>query len=324
MEYGVSAKDIARGRWTVILTQLGVDARFLVPTHGPCPICGGKDRFRFDDKQGTGSFYCSQCGAGDGFMLAQKFSGKSFKFVADAIRATFGSSQLPMATRGEVTSPNTIPYKKIWENTQPPQKDGPLHAYQTKRFSRPWPSNAIREAIKFHHPEAKADFPAMIARVSDPEGNLVNLHVTYLTHDGRKADVTPVKKVLPGKLPEGSAIRIWPAAKVMGIAEGIETAISAAVMFRMPVWAAINGAMMAKWVPPETAETIYVFGDNDENFTGQARAYALANRLAVQFGRRVEVKIPPATGWDWNDVMADKLNLHQSSEASSQALAIES
>ena len=37
--------------------------------HTSCPACGGKDRFRFDDKQGDGTFYCNQCGAGNGFQL---------------------------------------------------------------------------------------------------------------------------------------------------------------------------------------------------------------------------------------------------------------
>lgn len=324
MAFDVSAKDIARHRWAAILVGLGIEARFLVSKHGPCPICGGKDRFRWDDKDGTGSFFCSQCGAGDGFMLAQKFSGKPFKFIADAIRSAYGNAPVE-AKHVERDRPNGEAHKKIWDSAQPPSEGGPLHTYQTKRFGRPWPSNAIREANKFYHPEGKDYFTAMVARVSDPQGNLVNLHVTYLTQGGEKAAVAPNKKVLPGKLPEGSAIRIWPSAKMMGIAEGIETAISAAVLFRMPVWAAINGSMLAKWIPPENAETICVFGDNDENYTGQAKAYALANRLATQFGKQVIVKIPPETGWDWNDRLKSKLANSQAPESqSSQAITMES
>ena len=71
----------------------------------------------------------------------------------------------------------------------------------------------------------------------------------------------------------------------------------------MPVWAAINGALLAKWVPPEEARTIHIFGDNDINFTGQAKAFALANRISVQFEREVVVRIPDIIGQDWNDVL---------------------
>ena len=60
-----------------MLPTMGVDARFLTGRHGPCPVCGGTDRFRWDDKDGTGSFFCSGCGPGDGFMLAERVTGKT-------------------------------------------------------------------------------------------------------------------------------------------------------------------------------------------------------------------------------------------------------
>jgi putative DNA primase/helicase len=65
----------ARGRWREILPRLVVSPRCLVNRHGPCPICGGKDRFRFDDKDGTGSYYCNQCGPGVGIILLRKLNG---------------------------------------------------------------------------------------------------------------------------------------------------------------------------------------------------------------------------------------------------------
>lgn len=74
--YTFDANDVreaCRGKWDSVLSALGVNAALLVDRHGPCPGCGGKDRFRFDDKDGSGSFICSQgCGdmlAGDGIAL---------------------------------------------------------------------------------------------------------------------------------------------------------------------------------------------------------------------------------------------------------------
>jgi putative DNA primase/helicase len=58
----------ARNRWREILPRLGVDTQFLTNRHGPCPLCGGKDRFRFDDRDGSGSYICGQCGAGVGVI----------------------------------------------------------------------------------------------------------------------------------------------------------------------------------------------------------------------------------------------------------------
>src|SRR5690348_12989513 len=62
----------ARGRLREILPLLGVNPLFLTNKHGPCPICGGKDRFRFDDKDGGGTYYCNQCGAGTGVIMLRK------------------------------------------------------------------------------------------------------------------------------------------------------------------------------------------------------------------------------------------------------------
>src|SRR6185295_4990814 len=67
--------DRARNRWHEILPQLGIDTRFLTNKHGPCPLCGGKDRYRFDDRDGTGSYYCNQCGAGVGIIMIRKLRG---------------------------------------------------------------------------------------------------------------------------------------------------------------------------------------------------------------------------------------------------------
>jgi putative DNA primase/helicase len=142
----------------------------------------------------------------------------------------------------------------------------------------------------------------MMSRILDHTGQrAVNLHLTYLSLDGKKADVTPAKKVMPGKLPPGCAIRLGAVHRAMGVSEGIETAISAAILFGMPVWACVNGTLLSQWIPPDGAEQVTVFGDNDANYTGQSKAYILANRLEVQYKRRVTVRIPPVVGEDWND-----------------------
>lgn len=44
------AEKAARGHWSRILPALGVTV--LKNRHQPCPVCAGKDRFRFDDREG--------------------------------------------------------------------------------------------------------------------------------------------------------------------------------------------------------------------------------------------------------------------------------
>lgn len=51
---------------------------------GPCPACGGRDRFRcWPEQRGGGSFWCRQCGArGDAIQFFRAFEGLGFKKAA--------------------------------------------------------------------------------------------------------------------------------------------------------------------------------------------------------------------------------------------------
>lgn len=81
--------DAARGRWPALLAELGVRSECLTGRHGPCPGCGGRDRFRFDDREGEGTFICSQGGggnlAGNGIALLNHALGWDFKRACEEI-----------------------------------------------------------------------------------------------------------------------------------------------------------------------------------------------------------------------------------------------
>lgn len=80
--------DAARGRWPSLLAELGIRQELLSGKHGPCPGCGGRDRFRFDDR-GEGTFICSQGGggnlAGNGIALLNHALGWDFKRACEEI-----------------------------------------------------------------------------------------------------------------------------------------------------------------------------------------------------------------------------------------------
>lgn len=61
----------AQDRWSYILQSLNIKVGN--GKHCPCPVCGGKDRFRFDNKNGRGTYICNQCGSGDGLNLIKLF-----------------------------------------------------------------------------------------------------------------------------------------------------------------------------------------------------------------------------------------------------------
>jgi putative DNA primase/helicase len=62
----MNIQELTQGRWPDLLMQLaGLTPNQLTDKHQPCPLCGGEDRYRFDDLNGTGSWYCNQCGGKD-------------------------------------------------------------------------------------------------------------------------------------------------------------------------------------------------------------------------------------------------------------------
>lgn len=89
----------AIGRWPQILPALGVPPDYLTNRHGPCPGCGGRDRFRFDDREGRGGFVCGGGGdslTGDGFDLLQHVHGWSRQEAFLAVKEYLGlASTLP-------------------------------------------------------------------------------------------------------------------------------------------------------------------------------------------------------------------------------------
>ncbi len=94
----------ASGRWTEILAKLGgVPAEFLeinTSKETPCPMCGGNTRYRFDDIDGNGTWYCSHCGGkdckgggGTGLDLLMRMKGWTFPEAKKQLQNFLGIQQ---------------------------------------------------------------------------------------------------------------------------------------------------------------------------------------------------------------------------------------
>lgn len=310
---GPPIKDRARNRWTSILPALGIDRKFLVNRHGPCPICGeGKDRFRFDDKDGSGSFYCTKCGAGDGVKLVMLKQGLEYGDAVREVEKCLGSAPAEQPKgAGRTPEQKRETLKRLWGSTEPAHIGNPAGAYLFGRTGlticdpkvlRYAPRCAYRDGATttFH--------PALLALVMDAAGVPVNIHRTYLAEDGTKADLPEPKRTMEGTLPPGCAVRLgrYVPGRDIGVAEGIETALSARRLFGVQTWSTLNSNRLQTWKPPEGVGRIWIMGDNDASFDGQAAAYALAKRLRHE-KFEVEVAIPVELGHDWNDVLADHM-----------------
>jgi putative DNA primase/helicase len=293
----------ANGRWRAILPALGIDRKFLTGRHCSCPMCGGRDRWRFDDKRGDGTWFCTRCGAGHGLTLAMKFTGLDFKATAEKIEAVIGTATPEPARPEPSEAAKRAALNRLWNSSTPIRPGDPVDLWLHHRGvgAASYPT-CLRFCARCRHRGPPVSFhPAMIAKVADIAGNPATIHRTYLTTAGTKATVEEPRMFCAGKVPPGSAVRLATPARIMGIAEGIETALAAAKLFEVPTWAALSDNGVEKFEPPPTLERLMIFGDNDANGAGQRAAYALASRLAPKM--KIEVRIPESTGDDWNDVL---------------------
>lgn len=279
----------ARNRWRTILPLIGIDTKFLSRKNGPCPMCGGKTKFRFTDKDGVGLWICNDCGGGDGADLVMKFKGVSFKDAAIMIEEVIGQSPKegpkPQKSEAELLAA----MRASWNRAKAPSQGGPVERYLIGRGLKLGGIAGIREDVSGAH-------PVMLAKVISPDGKAVNVHRTFLRPEGHQ------RFMMEGATPVGSHVRLAPACATLGIAEGIETALSARDLFDVPVWAALNAANLEAFTPPEGVEHLMIFGDCDDNHHGQKAAETLAWR-ARRAKLRVTVQIPTIEGQDWNDVL---------------------
>ncbi len=158
-------------------------------------------------------------------------------------------------------------------------------------------------------------YPALLSRVENWAGELMALHKTYLSPDGRgKAPVNPAKKfssvVVQGGL-MGAAVRLSSTGERLTVAEGVETALAVHQVTGWPTWAALSCGGMAAFQWPSSVRELLIAADNDPvnpktgRRPGQAAAHTLSRR-ALEAGLTVKLALPPEPGTDWLDVLASE------------------
>ena len=138
---------------------------------------------------------------------------------------------------------------------------------------------------------ARADWPALVASITDLDGTMTGAHRTWLDPSGRtKAPVATPRRAMGHLL--GNAVRFGTALDVIACGEGIETMLSLrSVMPTLPMAAALSANHLAAVVLPSTLRRLYIARDDDpagrraaDTLTGQAHeggieALALAPTL---------------------------------------------
>ncbi|MGU7039224.1 primase-helicase zinc-binding domain-containing protein [Salmonella enterica subsp. enterica serovar Anatum] len=282
----------ACGHWPRILPALGV--KVIKNRHQSCPVCGGSDRFRFDDKEGRGTWFCNQCGAGDGLKLVEKVFGVTPSEAAGKVNAVTGN--LPPV------APEVITVAEA--ETDADRKAAATLAAKLMEKTRPATGNAYLTRKGFPalecltlavmHKTGGVTFRAgdVVVPLYDDTGALVNLQL--INADGLKrtlkgGQVKGACHIIEGKKQAGK--RLW-------IAEGYATALTVHHLTGETVMVALSSvnllslASLARQKYP--ACQIVLAADRDLNGDGQSKAAAAADACEGI------VALPPVFG-DWND-----------------------
>jgi len=139
--------------------------------------------------------------------------------------------------------------------------------------------------------------PALIAAVRDDPG-LVAIHRTFIEPHGRSLAGVAAPRCALGRLGRG-AVRLGGSALCLGLAEGIETALSASALFGIACWATLGAGRFGQVALPPEVRELLLFLDHDR---GGRRAERLA-REAFPHVAVIGVHRPERPGDDWNDVL---------------------
>lgn len=328
------------GQWIRILSALSPElapAIARIGKHVACPVHGGRDGFRlFKDADETGGGVCNTCGVfRDGFELLSWLYGWSFYQSIEAIGQVLGIQShqtvpTPMRCR-KATAWKRIKQKEdkalidrlnqVWDQTMTlsdPQAN-PARLYLHRRGITTKHQQEWDRVLRFH-PNLPyydedgrwvANYPALIGKVVTSKGLSATFHRIYITDGGLKAPVDQAKKMMP--VPShhsiaGGGIPIGNSQEILGVAEGIETALAVFEATGQTCWSAVNATLLARFEPPKNVKMLYIWADHDRSKAGLNAAQDLSVRVR-QKGIATEILVPPipihidGKSWDWNDVL---------------------
>jgi hypothetical protein len=232
---------------------------------GPCPRCGGTDRFSINPAKQL--FNCRGCGVGgDSIDLLRHLTGSSFVEAAAQIDGAPRSERQPSPPARQEEDASKARW--LWSRRQP-ITGSVVETYlrRARGYHGPIPSTLGFLPATDQHP------PSMIAAFGlthEPECGSVEIadeavrgvHLTRLKPDGGGR----IDKIMVGRGSVGFPISLFPPNDLLGIAvtEGVEDGLSIYAASGLGVWVAGCDSRM----PPLAAampyvECVNVFGHDD-------------------------------------------------------------
>ena len=274
------------------------DSRF------PCPNCGGGGHL----PQGQGS-RCWGISYEDSFLCTReelsphcKETDSGFLHYYDRCRCgrPHDGTQVKVAQRAAPPNPNRNKEfaQQIWNESINPEGTS-THDYLRNRGIEIF-SDQIRHHEALAHTPSGMCLEAMVVRVSDGRNQFMGIERHYINGGAKAFDAQ--NKMSLGSTQGGSVkLANLDSSGVLGVAEGVITAMTLIQELDIPVWACLGASNLSKvQLPPlGIINEVKIFTDGDE--AGDKARDRAGDQLLAKGYRVMTSPAPP--GLDYNDIL---------------------
>jgi putative DNA primase/helicase len=280
---------------------------------GPCPACGGTDRFAINTKRQV--FNCRGFGGGDVIGMVQHALGIYFLGAVEFITGRSNEASVQLAPKPRNQQPardatrtdegsavaRTKAASAIWCEAVAPQRTIVESYLRSRRLYLP--DEIAGAVIRFHAacPWRDGDqiirVPAMICAMRAISGDeLVAIHRTRLTIAGEKVDrrMLGPSACAAIKLDADDTITYG-----LAIGEGVETCLAARQLQIRPVWAMGSAGAIERFPALNGIDALTLLAEDDE--TSQRAIEACAEHW--HSARREVIIVNSTAGKDINDAI---------------------
>lgn len=322
MDHNINAAAVtaaAQGQWRDVLTANGIH----LPSprqHGPCPICGGKDRFRMEErkaeKAARGVWVCSHCDCkgGDGLSLYQQATGQSMSEAIRSLASYLGlSGSMSAADHARIEKQRQKAAKAAEQQRvkEARQRDAAAALAQQMELEA---VGCMAEQVPYLARKGLSGFGVeVLARTYHHEDDgkqysykagsllVVLFNIDGVTTSAEIIDSEGRKMALAGGQKKGSAAYIEPLGDSLpenaahcGVVEGYATGLSVRALTGWPVFCGMSkaglmdAARIARYNSPKAQ--IVVCGDSGAEQEAREAAEAVGGVASF-----------PPSGGDWDD-----------------------
>lgn len=313
-----NVKAKARGHWKEILAHCtGLSSSVFRDVHQPCPLCkDGDDRYRFDNKKGSGTYFCNRCGAGDGLTFLKKFYKLDEAQAIDKLDEVLGlSSGQPKIQLSQVETYSAAPDTKVIVPAPVGASKPSFYHYKHGKPSKIWVyydyfGNVFFYVCRFDLGQGKKEvLPLTYCHYQDFKSKQMAYGWRWkgiTKNDGVRRPLYGLNLIMESIAKKGEE---W-----VLVVEGEKTADAAQMLFSelIPVtWSGGTKSVDNTDWSPLNGRNVIVFCDKDE--PGHSANIDIYNKLVLMDPTRtVRIVCAPASkpeSWDLGDVDLKTANI---------------